>query len=146
MRTARLRALAVFAAAAAVLVLSASVALAGIPALTERVTDETGVLDSDKAKVEQAVSQLEGDTGLRLWVLFVSTTGSMQAPDYAGAVFDATRLRSAEASAAPGAPRDRLRPVGGAVRPERAGPLAALAAYWPKISRSSKGAVTSSWS
>jgi uncharacterized membrane protein YgcG len=96
MRTTRRRALAVFAAAAAFLLLSGSVALAGVPTLTERVTDQTGALASDKAMVEQAISQLEGDTGLRLWVLFVSTTGSMEAPDYAGAVFEASGLGTSD--------------------------------------------------
>jgi uncharacterized membrane protein YgcG len=96
MRTTRRRALAAFVAAAAFLLLPASVALAGVPTLTERVTDQTGALASDKAMVEQAISQLEGDTGLRLWVLIVSSTRPMEAPDLAGAVFDASGLGTSD--------------------------------------------------
>src|ERR671915_178975 len=55
----------------------------GVPRLENAVTDETGVLEPDRAAIEQALEGLFRDTGVQLYVLFVETTGGMEIGEYA---------------------------------------------------------------
>jgi uncharacterized membrane protein YgcG len=78
--------------AGALLLLAAPAALAQAPTLTDHVTDQTGVLGSDKSAVEAAVTALANDANVDLWVLFVNTTGSSTAPAFAKQTFDSNGL------------------------------------------------------
>lgn len=59
-----------------------------IPRLTERVTDESGVIE-DRSRIESAIEDLERDHNVQLWVLFVETTGAETVTGYADAVAQA---------------------------------------------------------
>ena len=62
----------------------ASVPVAAVT-LSERVTDETGVLtDAQIEQAQDAIDALDAD-GVQLWALFVSTTGGQSITDYADA-------------------------------------------------------------
>ena len=59
-------------------------AAAGVT-LSERVTDETGVMtDAEIQQAQDAIDALDGQ-GIQLWALFVSTTGGQPITDYAAA-------------------------------------------------------------
>jgi uncharacterized membrane protein YgcG len=78
--------------AAALLLLSAPAVLADAPVLSQRVTDQVGVLGSDKPAVEQAVRDLSDAANVDLWVVFVSTMDGMAGPDFAEATYDRNGL------------------------------------------------------
>jgi uncharacterized membrane protein YgcG len=78
--------------AVAVLLVAAPAALGAAPTLRDHVTDQTGVLGSNSASVEQAISSLSSTANVDLWVLFVSTTNGTTASDYAVATFEANGL------------------------------------------------------
>ncbi len=59
-----------------------------VPRLTERVTDEAGVIE-DRSRIERAIDDLERNHDVQLWVLFVETTGTETVTDYADAVAEA---------------------------------------------------------
>lgn len=59
-----------------------------VPRLTERVTDESGVIE-DRSRIERAIDDLERNHDVQLWVLFVETTGSEAVTEYADAVAEA---------------------------------------------------------
>jgi uncharacterized membrane protein YgcG len=60
--------------------------LAAIPTLGEAITDETGLLDEGRDRIEAAQMRLFDATGVQLYVLFVDTTEGMDVRDYAVAV------------------------------------------------------------
>jgi uncharacterized membrane protein YgcG len=60
-----------------------------VPRLDSAVTDETGLLDQDRAAIEAALERLFGQTGVQLYVLFIETTDGIDIGDYAEAVGDA---------------------------------------------------------
>ena len=60
--------------------------LAAIPTLGEAITDETGLLDEGRERIEAAQTRLFDATGVQLYVLFVETTDGMDVRDYAVAV------------------------------------------------------------
>jgi uncharacterized membrane protein YgcG len=78
--------------AGALLVLAAPAVLAAGPRLTDHVTDQTGTLGSDTARVQGAVTALADRANVDLWILLVSTTGSTGAPDYAQQTFDSNNF------------------------------------------------------
>jgi uncharacterized membrane protein YgcG len=69
--------------AAALLILSTPVAAQSVPNLDSAVTDQTGVLHSDRALIDQSLQTLFDKTGVQLYVLFVPTTGGVAISDYA---------------------------------------------------------------
>jgi uncharacterized membrane protein YgcG len=60
-----------------------------VPRLDSAVTDETGLLDEDRAAIEAALERLFERTGVQLYVLFIETTDGVDIGDYAEAVGDA---------------------------------------------------------
>jgi hypothetical protein len=61
--------------------------------LTDRVTDQAGVLSaSDKDTARDGIDRLERQYNIQLWALFVSTTSGTAAPDYATAVAEGNGL------------------------------------------------------
>ena len=69
--------------AAGLLMLAAPVAAQSIPNLDSAVTDQTGLLQSDRALIDQSLQTLFDKTGVQLYVLFVPTTGGVPISDYA---------------------------------------------------------------
>jgi uncharacterized membrane protein YgcG len=64
-----------------------------VPKLTGRLTDQTGVMSSsDTSTALDGINRLERDHNVQLWALFVKTTGSTTAPDYATEVANANAL------------------------------------------------------
>ncbi len=64
-----------------------------IPALQQRVTDQTGTLDStQRDALERTLTALETDKGAQLAVLLVDTTGDEPIEQYAVRAFDTWRL------------------------------------------------------
>jgi uncharacterized protein len=70
-------------AAGALLVLGASSLLAASPTLTDQITDETGVIGGERARVQQSLDDLFVSEALRLWVELVPTTEGALAQDVA---------------------------------------------------------------
>ena len=62
-----------------------------IPHLTSQVTDQTGALGAASA-VQPALDSLLKDHGVQLWVVFVPTTGSTTAPDFAQTTYQQNGL------------------------------------------------------
>jgi uncharacterized membrane protein YgcG len=62
-----------------------------IPRLQGPVTDTTGTLADRRAAIEAAIQDLKAK-GVDLWVVFVRTTGSQTAPDFASATKQANSL------------------------------------------------------
>ena len=67
------------------------VAMAVVPVvaqtLSERVVDEAGVMsDSQVAEAESAITTLEDEDNVQLWVLYVDTTGGQEVTDFADGV------------------------------------------------------------
>jgi uncharacterized membrane protein YgcG len=54
-----------------------------VPRLTGTVTDTTGVLSGSESRIEDATAALLEDHGVQLFVVFVGTTGDLNAPDFA---------------------------------------------------------------
>ena len=80
---------------AALLVASIATSTAGqdLPKLSVRVTDQVGLLSSsDTATAQDGIDRLERDHNVQLWALFVKSTGSTTAPDYATEVANANGL------------------------------------------------------
>ncbi len=69
--------------AAGLLMMAAPVAAQSIPNLDSAVTDQTGLLQSDRALIDQSLQTLFDKTGVQLYVLFVPTTGDIPISDYA---------------------------------------------------------------
>ena len=69
-------------AAFVAIAVAGSVLAADIPRLAGPVTDEAGVL-GDEAAVEAAIDSLLADHNVQLFVLFVTTTDELSAPDFA---------------------------------------------------------------
>ena len=63
--------------------LARPVAAQSIPNLDSAVTDQTGVLQSDRTIIDQSLQTLFDKTGVQLYVLFVPTTGGVAISDYA---------------------------------------------------------------
>ena len=75
------------------LLVAQAVQAQGTPKLTERVTDQAGVLSSaDISTATDGIRRLEDQYNIQLWALFVGTTGGTSAPDYATEVADANGL------------------------------------------------------
>src|SRR3954453_20977314 len=70
-------------AAVLLLVLAGAAHAASPPPLQAAVTDQTGVLQSDRAAIETELQALFDRTGVQLYVLFVPTTGNVPIDDYA---------------------------------------------------------------
>ena len=51
--------------------------------MNSAVTDQTGVLQSDRTIIDQSLQTLFDKTGVQLYVLFVPTTGGVAISDYA---------------------------------------------------------------
>jgi uncharacterized membrane protein YgcG len=83
----RFRRLALAAALSLTLVGIAGAVLAqSVPRLDSAITDQTGVLASDKAEIEAALQTLFERTRVQLYVLFVHSTDGVEIADYAAAV------------------------------------------------------------
>ena len=67
------------------------------------------MLGSDKSAVERAIVELSDAANVDLWVLFVSTTGDVSAPDYSTQVFDANGLGGNDIVLVGGGGRSALR-------------------------------------
>ena len=64
--------------------LIAPAAAQSVPKLTDHVTDQAGVMSTtDKASAEDAIQRVDDTYHIQVWALFVRTTGSTTAPDYA---------------------------------------------------------------
>lgn len=72
--------------------LAARPVAAAVPVLEAAVTDTTGVLDEDRAQIEDALERLFDRTGVQLYVLFVETTDGMAIGAYADEVALASDL------------------------------------------------------
>ncbi|MBM4409361.1 MAG: TPM domain-containing protein [Chloroflexi bacterium] len=83
----RLRALSalllLFAVLAGVFAAGPALAAEDIPRLGGPVTDQTGTLRGDEARVERAIVDLRSASAIDLWVLFVETTSPLSITDYA---------------------------------------------------------------
>jgi hypothetical protein len=55
------------------------------PQIRDRITDQTGVLQNDTGGITEALSELEREQGVQLYVLFVRTTGSMSVTEFVDA-------------------------------------------------------------
>jgi hypothetical protein len=78
--------------AGALLLLAAPAALAQAPTLTDHVTDQTGVLGSGKAAVEDSLANLLDRVNVELWVVVVSTTDGGTAQDLARGTYESNGL------------------------------------------------------
>jgi uncharacterized membrane protein YgcG len=54
-----------------------------IPELRSQITDGTGVLAGDQARIESALADLRAKAGVQLWVAFVNTTSGVAPADFA---------------------------------------------------------------
>jgi uncharacterized membrane protein YgcG len=64
-------------------VLASPVGAQSVPRLESAITDQTGVLESDRPAIQAALQTLFDRTGVQLYVLFVRTTGGTDISDYA---------------------------------------------------------------
>jgi uncharacterized membrane protein YgcG len=87
---------AILVAATVVAILPGPVAAATIPRLSGSVTDTVGVL-SDRAAIETALSSLLDEHDVQLFVVFVSTTEELSAPDFATETADTNSLGANDA-------------------------------------------------
>lgn len=62
-----------------------------VPTLRDRITDQANTI-KDRGRIQDALDRLEKDRGIQLWVLFVDSTGSRTATEYADAVAAANSL------------------------------------------------------
>jgi uncharacterized membrane protein YgcG len=69
--------------AAIVLAIPAGGRAQTVPRLDTAITDETGLLDADRARIEDALERLFQETGVQLYVLFVESTDGVEIGDYA---------------------------------------------------------------
>jgi uncharacterized membrane protein YgcG len=67
--------------------LAPSVTAATAPVLTSQITDQTGVLGSGQADVQDALDDLLNQQNVQLWVVVVQTSNGATAPDLATAIF-----------------------------------------------------------
>ena len=69
----------------------------GVPHLDTAITDQTGVLATDRAAIEDALQRLFEKTGVQLYVLFINTTGQTDIAQYAAEVSDSSQLGAKDA-------------------------------------------------
>jgi uncharacterized membrane protein YgcG len=62
------------------------------PKLSSQITDQTGVLGSGLSSVQTALDKLQNGQNVQLWLVFIPTTGSATAPDFARQTFEANGL------------------------------------------------------
>ncbi|HEX2883885.1 MAG TPA: TPM domain-containing protein, partial [Candidatus Limnocylindria bacterium] len=75
--------------AAALLLLESFASIATAQSLTDRVTDEAGVLDGGgRSEALNAIEQLESAANIQLWALFVGSTGGEPIDDYTQRLVD----------------------------------------------------------
>ena len=71
------------------LLLASGAGALATPKLSSQITDQTGVLGSDQTSVQSALDSLQNGQNVQLWVVFIPTTGSATAPDFARQTFEA---------------------------------------------------------
>ena len=91
------RVLPAFTAAILMLAWSAAQVAAAVPVLRSAITDETGLLTSGTAQIQQAQKQLFDATGAQLYVLFVNTTGGQDISQFARNVISQNNLQARDA-------------------------------------------------
>jgi uncharacterized membrane protein YgcG len=64
----------------------AAVRASHVPQLDGAVTDQTGVLATDRAAIDATLQQVFDRTGVQIYILFVQTTGGMDVGEYAADV------------------------------------------------------------
>jgi uncharacterized membrane protein YgcG len=74
------------------LLLASGAGALATPKLSSQITDQTGVLGSDQTSVQTALDSLQNGQNVQLWVVFIPTTGSATAPDFARQTFEANGL------------------------------------------------------
>jgi uncharacterized membrane protein YgcG len=62
------------------------------PKLSSQITDQTGVLGSGLSSVQTALDSLQNGQNVQLWLVFIPTTGSATAADFARQTFEANGL------------------------------------------------------
>src|SRR5215218_5441129 len=70
---------------------------ADVPELRGPVTDETGVLSGGESTIESAVNDLVQSANVQLWVVFVPTTDTVSAGDFASQIATQNQLGSNDA-------------------------------------------------
>jgi hypothetical protein len=83
---------AALAAGALLLAIWSSPAGASVPKLTGQITDEAGVLGTDRARVQTGLDDLFETGGIRLWVVFAGSTNASRATDVARQLFEENEL------------------------------------------------------
>ena len=79
-------------AGALLLLLAPLAGAASTPKLSSQITDQTGVLGSGQGSVQNALDDLLSRENVQLWVVFIPTTDSATAADFAQQTFQANGL------------------------------------------------------